>query len=297
MEDKNLNRVFDRVKLSPEREEAMLADLLREKKEVSSMKQTNRRRIPAAALAAAALAVILAGTALAESYFDRLKVTPVDGDFENGYRVTGASQNIPAECLSEELLERAAQARWGSEELSFGSWSEAEEFLGLEIADNPMLEEMAQSEWTPLHECDATPEEVRICTVQMYYDDGLPHQIVLYTGYFGDYFEEGPFGVNVIATLRVKASEQGDRPVSIGVGGKIENVSEEKYVTPSGMEVAIFNQEGTGTRAVDGSTFQQPFYTACFELHNAVFELYAAYREENADVALSRLKQVLDAYE
>ena len=34
MENKKLNRVFDQVKLSREREEAMLADLLNEKKEV-----------------------------------------------------------------------------------------------------------------------------------------------------------------------------------------------------------------------------------------------------------------------
>lgn len=297
MEDKKLNRVFDQVKLSPEREEAMLADLLRGKKEVSTMKRTTRRRIPAAALAAAALVAVLAGTALAESYFGRLDVTPVKGDFENGYQVTGAYQNIPPERLSEELLERAAQAGGGIDELIFGSWSEAEEFIGLEIADNPMLEEMAQSEWTPPHEGDATPEDMRRCTVQMNYSLGLPDQITLYASYFGDYFEEGPFGVNVLAFLRVKgAGGQADRPVSLSLGN-IENVSEEKYVTPSGVEVTIFTQDGAVTRAVDGASFQQPFYTAYFELHNAVFELYTAYSEENADIALSRLKQVLDAYE
>lgn len=65
MEDKRLKRVFDQVKLSREREEAMLADLLNEKKEVSGMKQMNRRRIPAAAFVAAVLVIALAGTALA----------------------------------------------------------------------------------------------------------------------------------------------------------------------------------------------------------------------------------------
>ena len=122
MEDNKLNRVFDRVKLSRSREEAMLADLLREKEEVSSMKQTARRRIPAAALAAALIA-ILAGTALAGSYFGRLDVTPVRGDFKNGYWVTGAYQSIPPERLSEELLEYAARAG-RSKELTLGSWSE-----------------------------------------------------------------------------------------------------------------------------------------------------------------------------
>lgn len=86
MEDKKLARVFDRVKLSPEREEAMLADLLREKKEASDMKNTENRkhRMPAAALVAAALVVVLAGTAVAAGYSGRLDVTPVGGDFERG---------------------------------------------------------------------------------------------------------------------------------------------------------------------------------------------------------------------
>ena len=261
------------------------------------MKQTRRRRIPAAALTAAALVAALAGTALAESYFGRLDVTPMKGDFENGYWVTGAYRNVPPEYLSEELLERAAQTGEGSDELIFGSWSEAEEFIGLEIADNPMLEEMAQSEWTPPHEGDATPEDMRRCTVQMHCSLGLPDQIMLRASYFGDYFEGGPFGVNVLAFMRVKgAGDLGDSPVSLGIGN-IENVSEEKYVTPSGMETTIFTQDGTVTRAVDGVSFQQPFYTAYFELHNAVFELYTAYGEEDADIALSRLKQVLDAFE
>ena len=64
MERQKLNRVFNQVKLSQAREETMLADLLNGKKEVSSMKQTNRRRIPAAALAAAVLVIALTGTAL-----------------------------------------------------------------------------------------------------------------------------------------------------------------------------------------------------------------------------------------
>ena len=120
---------------------------------------------------------------------------------------------------------------------------------------------------------------------------------MLYTGYFGDYFEEGPFGVNVFATLQIKAPGEGDTLVSKGVGGKLENVREEKYVTPSGLEVTIIAQEGTGINGVDGTTFQQPFYTAYFTLNNALFQLETYFNEENADFRLSMLKQVLDAYE
>ena len=297
MEDKKLNRVFDRVKLSREREEAMLADLLCEKKEVSSMKNAGSRRriIPAAALVAAVLVAVLAGTAVAQMSSGRLEVSPIGGDYENGYNVRGAYQNIPLERLSEELLECAAQTGGGSEELVLGSWSEAEEFIGVEVANNPMLEEMAQSEWEPLHECDATPEDMRRCTVRVSCCLGLPNIIWLHADYFGDYFEEGPFGVNVSAFIPVKTPGHSDRPYTLtNKSGK--TISIEDYVTPSGMEVAIFTREGT-VRTLDGSSFQQLYYAAYFTINSALFEVDTSFNEENADTSLHLLKQVLDAYE
>lgn len=294
MEDKRLKRVFDQVKLSPEREEAMLADLLAEKKEVSRMKQTNRRRIPAAAFVAAVLVVVLAGTALAAGYFGQLDIEPVNGDYENGYKVTGAYQNISPEQLSEEVLEAAREGS-GCREWTFDSWPEVEEFLGLEIADNAMLEEMAQSEWEPPHECDATPEEVRRCTVQMYHSLGSPDEFCIYSSYFGDYFEEGPFGVNVMVLLKVKTEEEGDIPV-VFRQENIENVSEEQYVTPSGMEVTIITRDSDVGR-LDGTSFKQSTYAAHFTLNNAMFVVYANFSEDTANSTLCLLKQVLDAYE
>lgn len=296
MEDNRLKRVFDQVKLSPEREGAMLADLLHEKKEVSSMKQTTKRRIPAAALVAAALVAVLAGTAVAVGYSGRLDVTPVDGDFENGYNVRGAYQNIPPERLSTELLERAERIGGGSEELIFGSWSEAEEFIGLEIADNPMLEEMAQSEWTPLHDGDATPEDMRRCTAHMSYSMGLPNKIWLHADYFGDYFEEGTFGVNVLAYMCVKAEGRNDRPFTVGHTNG-QNLEVEEYTTPSGLEVTIVSGEYPCVRAYDGATFQQHAYMAYFSLRSVMFELWTNYNEDTAESSLRLLKQVLDAYE
>ena len=140
MEDKRLKRVFDQVKLSPEREETMLADLLAEQKE-DTMKQKNRRRIPAAAIAAAVLVAVLAGTAMA--YFSRVTVAPY-GD-EGGYSVRAETGNVPLSELSEDVLQRAAEASVSGELLPFQSWEEAEEYLGLDIADNARLEQMEKS--------------------------------------------------------------------------------------------------------------------------------------------------------
>lgn len=298
MEDnRKLSRVFDRVKLSQSREEAILADLLSEKREVLSMKQTDRRRIPAAALVVAVLVAVLAGTALAREYFGRVDVLPVNGDYKNGYKVHSAFQSILSEHLSEEALEYAARKNSDTEDLVFGSWSEAEEFLGLEIADNPMLEEMAQSEWIPLHECDLTPEDSRDCTVRMGCHRGVPNIIEVHADYFGDYFEEGPFGVTVFAYVRVKAAEdQEDIPFSIS-SGDAEIVSEEKYVTPKGIEATIITRIGTGTLFQDGTTYRQASYFAYFSYHNAVFQLITNFNEENADASLNLLKEILDAYE
>lgn len=63
MENTKLNRVFDQVKLSPEREEAMLADLLNEEREVYTVK--NRKKITVVLAVAAAMLLTTAALAVA----------------------------------------------------------------------------------------------------------------------------------------------------------------------------------------------------------------------------------------
>lgn len=140
MEDNRLNRVFDQVKLSSEREEAMLADLLMEQKEASGMKQTNKRRIPAAALAAA-LVVVLAGTAFAAGseavagFIERLTLQVFSGGEDIGYTVSGDSMTkYPLSAFSLPLLE-ASENRDGLAvvDLWFDTWDEVRDFLGRDI--------------------------------------------------------------------------------------------------------------------------------------------------------------------
>lgn len=64
MENTKLNRVFDQVKLSPEREEAMLADLLSKEREVYIVK--DRKKI--AVVLAVAAAMLLTTVALAAAF-------------------------------------------------------------------------------------------------------------------------------------------------------------------------------------------------------------------------------------
>lgn len=135
MKDKTLHRVFDGVKLTPEREEAILAGLLEEKREASGRKHMERRKrgIPAV-FAAAVLAAILTGTAFAV-VLERLEIRIFPGAEEPGYTVDNIlMEGYPLSAFSSALLE-ASETRGSLAVVKqqFGSWAEAEEFLGEDI--------------------------------------------------------------------------------------------------------------------------------------------------------------------
>ncbi len=283
MENTKLNRVFDQVKLSPEREEAMLADLLNEKKEVSGMKQMNRRRIPAAAFVAAVLVIALAGTALA--YFSRVTVAPY-GD-EGGYSVRAETGNVPLSELSEDVLQRAAEASVSGELLPFQSWEEAEEYLGLDIADNARLEQMEKSMRAMSLGEDDSPVLAPCLLLLWYYGSGRPDTIDLSACY-----EEGDYAVNVEAVLLVEDPDfDWERSYHFANAGA-EMSGAEQYVTPGGLETTIVTSR---------ETFREDaVFTKCeaeFVLGRASFRVWISVPDgDSVEGPESLLKEVLDAY-
>lgn len=283
MEDKRLKRVFDQVKLSREREEAMLADLLNEKKEVSGMKQMNRRRIPAAAFVAAVLVIALAGTALA--YFSRVTVAPY-GD-EGGYSVRTETGNVPLSELSEDVLQRAAEASVSGELLPFQSWEEAEEYLGLDIADNARLEQMEKSMRAMSLGEDDSPVLAPCLLLLWYYGSGRPDTIDLSACY-----EEGDYAVNVEAVLLVEDPDfDWERSYHFANAGA-EMSGAEQYVTPGGLETTIVTSR---------ETFREDaVFTKCeaeFVLGRASFRVWISVPDgDSVEGPESLLKEVLDAY-
>ena len=283
MEDKRLKRVFDQVKLSREREEAMLADLLNEKKEVSGMKQMNRRRIPAAAFVAAVLVIALAGTALA--YFSRVTVAPY-GD-EGGYSVRAETGNVPLSDLSEDVLQRAAEASVSGELLPFQSWEEAEEYLGLDIADNARLEQMEKSMRAMSLGEDDSPVLAPCLLLLWYYGSGRPDTIDLSACY-----EEGDYAVNVEAVLLVEDPDfDWERSYHFANAGA-EMSGAEQYVTPGGLETTIVTSR---------ETFREDaVFTKCeaeFVLGRASFRVWISVPDgDSVEGPESLLKEVLDAY-
>jgi len=281
MEDNRLVRVFDHIRLSPEREEAMLADLLSEKKEVSSMKQNRKRRIPAAALVAAVLVIALAGTAAA--YLSRVTVAP----YVDGYSVHAETGNIPLSSLPDDLLERAADSDRGQELMPFDSWEEAEAYLGLEIADNARLDQMEKG-LCGMSLSENEKPVVSPSILDLLYSNGLPDQIGLQASY-----KEGDLWVRVDAVLMVENPAFGEDSAYSFANPSAELIGTETYVTPCGMEATIVTSQVSYAES-----FTRTEYEAQFILNRAFFQVKTNVKEgESGEEALTLLKEVLDAYQ
>lgn len=280
MEDKRLKRVFDQVKLSREREEAMLADLLNEKKEVSSMKQTNRRRIPAAVFAAV-LAAVLAGTALAVEYWGRINIVELldgyAGERGKWYGAYMEGGRIPADSLSENIWATSDSAsEKGNVHLTFDSRLEAETFLGLDLADNALLEQM------PVDLISYSPDDQTViqspCFMEVTYSSGQIPAVVTVQSY---YMEEEPacrvfefieFGTDF-------ASEKFEPGARSRMGDEADF---QVYVTPNGIEATIYSGRGK----------TDTFIHSAYFVKNNVFYSIDVFSSD-----LDTLIEILDAYE
>lgn len=302
MGNQKLDRVFDRVKLSREREEAMLADLLMEEKEGSGMKQTNRRRLPAAVLAAAMLAAVLAGTALAVEYFGKVRIEHIDGfvGHKEGYFAYGPSGSgiIPADSFSEDVLALCADMEWNENaKLPFRSWSEAEEYLGIELADNPVLEQFTK--YNGIHYEGTAPTghpEKRgthcLLTISADETQHLPCRIELDTC-----ASKGNCTVNQWVQLLTDAAGEEDKT---GAGAALRGETAfQEYVTPSGLEVMIYSE------VVPERGYDRTIYMAHFVKNGAFFTVQLISRSspqsgqggEAFYDPWDTLIEVLDAYE
>lgn len=244
MRDKKLARILDQVKLSSEREDAILADLLREEKEAANMKENRRRRIPAAALVAVVLVMILAGTALGAEYFGKVKIELADNVIgaKDGYWAIGPGGTVPADSFSEEVLALCADmGPWDSVRLPFDSWSEAEEYLGIELADNAVLEDQFVKAYGMQYE-KTTPKGRQVkrraqclLIIDANAQRHLPSRITVDTSYY-----RGNCSVIQLVQLATDAVE-GDYKTGLGSAFDGE-YSFQEYVTPSGLEVTIYSE-------------------------------------------------------
>lgn len=303
MENQKLIQVFDQVKLSQEREEAMLADLLREKKEVLNMKREEsvirRRRIPAAVLVAAILVIVLAGTALAD-HLGWVRIESIiswlgpDGPEEgSAYTVTHENTCFPAENLSEEVFaigEEIGDVHRPSRMIEFRSWDACEEFLGVELANNSRLDQMRKKAM----QVDGLGQNI-----DAYVSLGYANLMPSYVNVTACYQEGNDIDVMQSVQLRTQYAPERDPEqwdYLIHQNGEAPPTYE-TYVTAGGIEATIFTE-----------TYDTPIstYTDCyasFIRDNMRFALDVSVKTHeyqkptNAPDTMDLTKEILDAYE
>ena len=195
--EKKYQELFDQVHASP----ALRMEVLHMKER----ERTGRRRMPAAALTAALLVAVLAGTALAAGAMGLVHADFMDlGILTNGEHREGllARGEVAPRPLSERALERVT----GKEDTwIFDSLEEAEDFLGLEIASNDVLDQM---EAIPSTVCRSSSAETITggCLVDVTADplggQWVPRTLRIFSAYMG---EHGAF----FQSAEVKAAQIG----------------------------------------------------------------------------------------
>lgn len=232
MDRHELNRMFDGLAPEPGREGELLEELLRDgarrKRPVK-----NWRRI-AVGLAAAAL---LAGTATAAHY---LGVSVVDEREDDGdIWFAGGITYYPADQLSDEVKKFTAAYADGTGPgplKTFQTWDEMEEFLGVDIMNNPLLVESTRVNYYAIFRTQKVkgPFTLRV-------DSGL-NQLWAW-----GYYRIGDAYIKIMAFLHTdRLEEKGimiDRIRSVGVPDGAE-VSWEAYTTPGGREAQVIALDG-----------------------------------------------------
>lgn len=308
--------------------------------EVMNMSEQERtkktRPLPVrVALAAACIGALLMTAAIAAEGlgFDFVKIFP-DGEkkikqgtvqgqesegiqeWEVDYEVDGSgAEYIPLSALSQEIQDKRAQVNqegvYYDETLAFDTWAEVEEYLGLELADNDLL-------------------DLGTHRFPVRYREGVPE----WGNYLVDirYPLNGAVGITVSSVINL-GNLSCDVSAYIGAGGDDDGSgitlnfgfpddwtveSQESYLTPSGLETVIVHIEKGSWPREDGGEHRAGGYRAYFTLRGALFEVETGYSYEvlpegveetmrpgviweshppTQKQALATLKEILDAFE
>ena len=280
-----------------------------------------KRRIPKllrAGLIAACLCLALVGTAAAATAMGWIRATdPSVTQLPHRDRGTvtitqyemamDGSVYIPLENFSQEALDYANSFLSLPQYKNFDSWAEAEEFLGVHLADNPVLDraelvtQPPQSDFVNTDQLPGVAAPARVnkeaakCEIRFEGRTDSPSRISLYSVYRLETQEGAPVSLGVSADIHTAPSSRGEWGQQYLYVDK--EVSVENYVTPSGLQaVIIATHETTNDPEYPGHDYT--FYEVQFSLHGAYYRLtvFCFPDEGEPQAALSLIKEVLDAY-
>lgn len=273
------------------------------------------RRWRRPALIAACLCLVLAGTALAAelagvhvSDFFEGTVTDFRGRERDAvsyeYQANGI-RRIPGDSLAPAVSEYIARTRGSDEGYYYitrgvGSMERAEEFLGLDLPDNPVLDQ-AKHGWTYFAKGDSLAGESRIsngfCGISLHGAGELPETIQLRLAYdfpsADDYYS-----VSVDVSMRLYTDEC-DSSVEEGeVWGRVsmwqDKAPLEKYTytASSGLETTVLAI--LDTHVIMGEEIAYYDYTAYFVLDGILFEVLVS--DTDGILARETMEQILDGF-
>lgn len=243
-----------------------------------------------------AAGVFAAGTLAGFISIDRYDMGNIGGVAYSGYRLNGGLVPISSDALSEELSLQGL----GTIQKSFSSIKEAEQYIGIDLKKNPVLEQMAVSDaeysgWkTPVH-CMVSSlsghQGVKSVSVAAHYQGRGAD-----TAYLPD-----DIMVNFYARI---ITEHGVSKAAFDVLYPSANeLLIERYQATGGLEavlIQVAGEEPAKSITIDGVDYELRWYSAYFALDGVAYCLSAVgYEQTGAGAAqpvLEFLKDVLDSY-
>lgn len=264
---------------------------------ISGQERTKKTRpIPVRVLmVATCVCALLVTVAVAAEIagFDFVRIFRGTEEVREHYEVApGSIAAIPLEEFSPEVQALAAPYQdtdYHNEYLGFDTWEEAEEFLGREIARNPIL---AQAEYLPNGYSSEGNHVDGNCMVWAVIKYGVLEQFFVSANYDLHSEEWGALRVNVTAQVVV-----GGNPESAYMGFYFNDLltieDQEDYLTANGLETVILNMSRV---PAEGNAFSGGEYHAHFFLRGIRFWVMANYGPEDQETVLAGLKEVLDNF-
>ena len=277
------------------------ADLVVEAAECkSAARKGSWRRV---AIIAACLCLVLAGTVMAAvsigfnfQILDTNELFTRPDERESSPIIGGhwasSSVRVPVSEISEKVkeLEKSGKLR-----VAFASWAEMEETLGLDVVDNPLLDQMRHTK-VYFYDFDDQGDLETHAYMQIYPGAKEIHMTAYYELY-------GTMGVTLRASVGTEVPEEGNVD-GFGYAYTEEQLAAsttEEYLMANGQTAFIFY--GPMLQADGDVSYNHTLFKAYFQGENALIMLNAqddlelAGEEQTQEETLERLKRILDAFE
>lgn len=274
-------------------------------------------------LIAACLCLLLAGTVLAVESGFLVKFIPGDEDLGNlselvGFEIAGryeatTAKRVPVEKFSQEV--RALSAQLGIETLcgscGFSTWEAAEDFLGLDVMNNPLLDSTHMGMIAVSKDEGGGTEEVRAHSIVSLYNSSETGELIS-VRVMGNYNVKDLANVVVSATLVTDRNpyENGGGTGLIYDTERLGNVDSQEYVTASGITASIIRDSNpVPSYTKEDVDHENPVYdndlgygeveyTAFLPVGDALVMLETGTNAfVDAEESLALLKEVLDGFQ